>query len=69
MFPHEVGTLDDDVIVSNIGRYGPYLSYRGENFRLPKTIDPLTITLDEAKGLIAKGSSTTKTRGRKKKES
>ncbi|MBR4738873.1 MAG: type I DNA topoisomerase [Bacteroidales bacterium] len=51
-FPHEIGIIDGDAVVSNIGRFGPYLTYRGENFRLAKELDPLTLTLDKAMGII-----------------
>lgn len=67
LFPHEIGTHDGDVVASNIGRYGPYLTYRGENFRLAKDIDPMTITLEKAMEII-ENSGTKKPRGRKKKE-
>ena len=39
-------------MVSNIGRFGPYLTFRGENFRLAKGVDPLTMTLDQAMDII-----------------
>lgn len=67
LFPHEIGMLQDNVIVSNIGRYGPYLTYCGENYRLTKTTDPLQITLEQAIEII-QGSTQKKSRGRKKKE-
>ena len=51
-FPHEIGVKDGDAVVSNIGRFGPYLTFRGENFRLPKDTDPLTLTLDKALEII-----------------
>ena len=51
-FPHEIGVEDGDAVVSNIGRFGPYLTYRGENFRLAKDIDPLSLTLPEAMKII-----------------
>ena len=52
-FPHEIGLHDGEVVVSNIGRFGPYLTYKGENFRLAKDIDPLKLTLDEALKIMA----------------
>lgn len=66
LFPHEIGLYEGDVVSSNIGRYGPYLSYRNENFRLPKTIDPLKMTIEEAIEIIA-NAGVKKPRGRKKK--
>ncbi|MBP3740207.1 MAG: type I DNA topoisomerase [Bacteroidales bacterium] len=52
VYPHEIGVKDGDAVVSNIGRFGPYLTYRGENFRLTKGINPLTLTLDMAMEII-----------------
>ena len=65
-FPHEIGLSEGEVVASNIGRYGPYLTFRGENYRLSKDTDPLKITLDEALDII-QNSGQKKPRGRKKK--
>ena len=54
IYPHQIGELDGEPVVSNIGRFGPYLTYRGENFRLPKDADPLKLTVDDAKALLQK---------------
>ncbi len=51
-YPHEIGISDGDMVVSNIGRFGPYLTYRGENFRLTKGVDPLQLSVDEAMKII-----------------
>ena len=66
LYPHEIGTLEGEVVSSNIGRYGPYLTYRSENFRLPKTANPLEMTLEEAAAII-QNAGVKKPRGRKKK--
>ena len=52
VYPHEIGVQDGEPVVSNIGRFGPYLTYRGENFRLTKNVDPLTLSLDKAMEII-----------------
>ena len=52
IYPHEVGVHDGESVMSNIGRFGPYLTYRGENFRLPKGVDPLTLSVDKAMEII-----------------
>ncbi len=51
-FPHEIGVQDGEAVVSNIGRFGPYLTYKGENFRLAKDVDPLKLTLAAALDII-----------------
>ena len=66
LFPHEIGEYEGDTVSSNIGRYGPYLTYRNENFRLPRNANPLEMTLEEAIAIIA-NAGVKKPRGRKKK--
>ena len=66
LYPHEIGLHEGDVVSSNIGRYGPYLTYRNENFRLPKDANPLEMSIEEAVEIIA-GAGVKKPRGRKKK--
>ena len=56
LYPHEIGVQDGEALVSNIGRFGPYLTFRGENFRLSKDIDPLKLTLEEAMKIIDNAS-------------
>ncbi len=56
VYPHEIGIHDGDPVVSNIGRFGPYLTYRGENFRLTKDIDPLTLSVEKALEIIEKAN-------------
>ena len=52
--PRELGAADDgEVIVANIGRFGPYVK-KGDDFRsLAPEDDVYTITLDRAKELLA----------------
>ena len=54
LYPHQVGVVDGDPIISNIGRFGPYLTYRGENFRLAKGLDPLKLNAEDAMDIIEK---------------
>lgn len=54
------------------GRFGPYISYQKNNYRIPKTVkDPATLTLDECRKIIAetneKAASGTKRTVRRKK--
>ena len=42
---------EPDLEVMN-GRFGPYLSYQGSNYRLPKNADPMSLTLEECRQII-----------------
>ena len=64
VYPHEIGVQDGEVVMSNIGRFGPYLTYRGENFRLSKGVDPLKLSLAQALEIIETAS---KKKSKKKK--
>ena len=66
MFPYTIGEYQDATVCSNMGKYGPYLTYRGENFKMPKDSDPLKITLEEAINIILDGSKSKKNRSTKK---
>ena len=66
LFPHTIGNYDDAPVCSNVGKYGPYLTYRGENFKLPKECDPMKVTLDEAISIINNAEKNKKPRGKKK---
>ena len=52
IYPHQIGEYENEAVISNIGRFGPYLTYKGENFRLGKGVDPLKLTIDEAMKII-----------------
>ena len=36
------------------GRYGPYISFGKKNFRIPKTVDPEKLSLEDCKEIIQK---------------
>ncbi|MBR1958644.1 MAG: type I DNA topoisomerase [Tidjanibacter sp.] len=44
--------VEDLVILSGI--YGPYIQCAGKNYRIPKTKDPLTLTIEECRAIVAK---------------
>ena len=44
---------EPDLKVLN-GRYGPYISYQKKNFRIPKSVDPSGLSLEDCHKLIAK---------------
>jgi DNA topoisomerase I len=48
------------------GRFGPYISFEKNNYKIPKTIDPASLTLEACKDIISK-SATKKTIPRKKR--
>jgi DNA topoisomerase I len=58
---------NQDLRVLN-GRWGPYISYKKENYKIPKTTDPSTLTLEDCMKLIEGGKSKSRgSRFRKKK--
>ena len=47
---------EPDLKVLN-GRFGPYISFKKKNFKIPKSQDPAALSLDDCKALIAKSST------------
>ena len=43
---------DPDLQVLN-GRYGPYISYQKQNYKIPRKLDAASLTLDECRAIIA----------------
>jgi DNA topoisomerase-1 len=56
---------DPDMKLLN-GRWGPYISYKGKNYRIPKTVDAEKLTLEECLEYVEKGSKGTKSTKAKK---
>ncbi|MDX5480961.1 MAG: type I DNA topoisomerase, partial [Hymenobacteraceae bacterium] len=50
--PRIVGTYEDKEMTAAIGRFGPYIRHDGKFYSLPKTLDPLQVTAQEAVELI-----------------
>ena len=52
--PRHIGEIDGVSVTAAVGRFGPYVKFGSMFVSIPKDIDPLVITLDEAKKLISK---------------
>jgi len=50
--PRTVGKFEDDDIVAGVGRFGPYLRFKNKFFSIPKTENPLDISLERAVEII-----------------
>ena len=50
--PRTVGAYQNQEIVAAVGRFGPYLRFKGSFVSIPKTDDPLSISLERAIELI-----------------
>ncbi|MBP3331136.1 MAG: type I DNA topoisomerase [Tidjanibacter sp.] len=44
---------DPEVVILN-GMYGPYIQYKGKNYRIPKSKDPQALSLEDCMALISK---------------
>ncbi|MBO4665559.1 MAG: type I DNA topoisomerase [Paludibacteraceae bacterium] len=51
--PYTLGEIDGEEVVVGEGKYGPYLRFKGEFISIPKSIDPMAITEEQAQQLIA----------------
>ena len=47
-----LGELEGKEVKVAVGRFGPYIAYNGAFCSLPKTYDPLSVTLAEAEELL-----------------
>lgn len=64
-------TFDEDADMQILnGRYGPYIKYKGGNFKIPKTVaDPAALALDECRKIVAEAEAkpaSPRARGRRK---
>ena len=53
LLPKQLGTYKEEEIEVNNGRFGPYVRFGTQFISLPKGEDPLDVTLERAKELIA----------------
>lgn len=51
--PRTVGLILEKEVVASTGRFGPYLRFEENFYSIPRTEDPLTITLERSKEIIA----------------
>ncbi len=51
--PRELGELDGHPVTVGTGRFGPYVQYQKKFVSIPKDIDPMSITHEQACALIA----------------
>lgn len=50
--PRTLGDWEDKTVVAAIGRFGPFVRWNGKFVSIPKELDPMTISLEEAIELI-----------------
>ncbi len=50
--PRNIGVFEDEDVVVNIGRFGPYAQHAGQFYSLKKEMDPYTVELAEVAPLI-----------------
>jgi DNA topoisomerase-1 len=50
------------------GRWGPYISYKKENYKIPKNTDPAGLSLEDCLQIIDKGQNKSKDRRPRKKK-
>ena len=50
--PRTLGDWEEKTVVASIGRFGPFIRWNAKFISIPKELDPMTITLEEAVELI-----------------
>lgn len=50
--PKQLGEFEGKIVTVAVGRFGPYVRHDGKFVSLPKGVDPLSVTLEQAIGLI-----------------
>jgi DNA topoisomerase I len=58
--------LEGEAVEIMNGRYGPYISFKGTNYKIPKTTDPATLTLPQCEELIKSQSDKATTAPKRK---
>jgi DNA topoisomerase-1 len=61
-----IKTFDQDLNLQVLnGRWGPYIKFNKENFKIPKGVDPKELSYEDCLNLIEKQSSTADSKGKK----
>ncbi|MDR1500155.1 MAG: type I DNA topoisomerase [Tannerellaceae bacterium] len=50
--PRILGLYEDKEVTASVGRFGPFIRHEGKFITIPKGLDPLRISLEEAIGLV-----------------
>jgi DNA topoisomerase I len=50
--PRKVGSIGEEDVIAAIGRFGPFLKYKGKFYSIPKTYDAISINMTEAEEVI-----------------
>ncbi len=50
--PKKIGEIDGEEVVVGNGKFGPYIRFKNKFYNIPKHINPLKISLEEARTLI-----------------
>ncbi|MCX6823506.1 MAG: type I DNA topoisomerase [candidate division SR1 bacterium] len=58
--PRIIGHYEGEGVTAAVGKFGPYLKYKTFFVSIPKTLDPYTITMEDATPLIEKKIDTEK---------
>lgn len=51
-FPRALGDIDGKPVTVGKGKFGPYIRYENIYVSIPKTVDPLSVTLEEAEQML-----------------
>lgn len=51
-FPRALGDIDGKPVTVGKGKFGPYIRYENTYVSIPKTVDPLSVTLEEAERML-----------------
>ena len=47
-----MGSIGEEDVIAAIGRFGPFLKYKGKFYSIPKTYDAISINMTEAEEVI-----------------